>query len=379
LKRRWTQTSLLTACVVASFAAACTFTRSLDYLTDGRGAPDSGSDRGETGTTPPGDPEAGLPANAETIAATQFNPRNLAQDATNLYWSSNDAILARAKSGGEPRTVVSAGAGKVISWIAADNTDVAAGSLYVIVNGEVNKVPKSGGSLTMIDNQTPKATAVIPDEGGSGAVFVTHADNASSIGFATRIGSDNVLARLSPDYWNPHGIGIAGPTLFVSGEDEQVLGVVYQLPKDAIASGDGGTTPAPTIIRGANETDILPDAPGVFAFDDESFFWYDSEYSQPAMVFRVSRVAGSSTVTPIYTPPEASKITHLVLDKDNVFMTDERAGGAVIRITKQGASPSGIAQNQPTPTSVLVDDRYVYFALQGSALSPDGSIVRIPK
>ena len=72
---------------------ACTFTRSLDYLTNGvdGGAGTSGSSSGSSGG---GDSSSGqlTPAQGVVLAAEQASPTNLAQDGDSVYWTTNARI-----------------------------------------------------------------------------------------------------------------------------------------------------------------------------------------------------------------------------------------------------------------------------------------------
>lgn len=364
---------VLPSILTASVFFACTFTRSLDYLTNGSdGGVTEGGSSGDGNSGPL--PESGLPSNAETLASAQFNPRNLAQDAVNLYWTSNDAIMARPKAGGDVKTLASAGAGKIVSWLAPDVNE--GGVLFVIVDAAVQKVDKAGGALTLVEQDAPPPIAVV----ASGAnIFVAHADDNSLVGQVLRFAlNGSQRAQLTGPEFNPRGLAVVGETLFAAGDDADGLGIVHSLPTSATADGDGGTTPTATIYKPAGSVDIYPDGPTMFAADEQALYWFDSAVDKPS-VFRIGRASPSSNATPVFEAPDGTRIGHLVVDRDNVYLTDERPGGAVIKIPKAGGAPSPIAQNQPVPTGVVVDDKYVYFTLQGTALGPDGSVLRVPK
>jgi hypothetical protein len=48
-------------------------------------------------------------------------------------------------------------------------------------------------------------------------------------------------------------------------------------------------------------------------------------------------------------------------------------------VAKTGGIPDVLAPDLKAPTSVVVDDRAVYFAIQGSATGPDGAILKVAK
>ena len=72
----------------------------------------------------------------------------------------------------------------------------------------------------------------------------------------------------------------------------------------------------------------------------------------------------------------------LAVDDAHVYWTEDAACGSVWRVTKTGGPPEVVARYQPSPTSILVDDKNVYWSLAGSFSSsyvvggtnPDGSV-----
>lgn len=344
----------------ASVLLACTVTRSLDYLTNG--GPDGGVGLPETSSSSGGEGGVG----SERVAPDQFNPRNLSQDADNLYWSNGDgAIMTASKSGGAARKLGAAPAGAPITWLAP--APGAGGDLFLIAGDGVFRVAKAGGELVPFESDKPKALALAVDDT---AVFVAHSDpNAAELGHIARFDTTGgSRAYLSVEGDDPQALALEGSSVFWLGTDAEGTGVVFELPKTAPNDAGAGAT-AHKATNG-----VFTESPRTFAVDKDAIYYLD----EGAFV-RLARNAGTSSPATVFQVPTESKPNVAALDAQFLYIVDERASGSILRVAKTGGIPDVIAANLQAPTSVVVDDRAVYFAIQGSATGPDGAILKVSK
>ncbi|MBX3264307.1 MAG: hypothetical protein KF782_31840 [Labilithrix sp.] len=348
--------AVATGFAIVAGLAACTFTRSLDYLTSGDAA-DGGRDGGPDGEAPLG----------ETIAEAQLSPKNLAQDEENLYWSNADgAIMTAPKKGGEARRIAVAPSGAPVVWIAADRG--AGGDVFVIAGAAVRRAPKAGGELVLVEDDPPAPRALAVDDD---AIFVVHEDlNAAEPGFLARYAKDGTnRAQLSVEGDDPLAVALHADSVFWAGNTIE-YSAIFELPKDA--PPDAGATAK--VHRGSGIDDsVYADTPAAFAVDDEAIY-----YNEVDVTFRLPRAEGSAPAI-VFEPPEGVNPVAFAYDGANLYVVDQRERGAVIRIPKGGGAPLAIASNLPAPTSVVVDTSAVYVAVQGSGLSPDGAVLRLAK
>ncbi|MBX3204902.1 MAG: hypothetical protein KF764_07525 [Labilithrix sp.] len=351
--------SVVAAACVAGALVACTLTRPLDYLTSG--AADGGVEAG-----PGGGLDGEAPA-AEPVAEGQFSPKNLVQDADNLFWSNADgAIMTAPKQGGEARKIVAVPAGTAITWLAADRG--AGGDLFVIAGAAVQRVPKAGGALTLVEDDVPAPRALAVDDD---AIFVVHAElNATERGFLARYARDGTKrALLSIEGDDPAAVALHGDSVFWAGNTIE-YGAIFELPKSAPDDAGG----AAVIHRGPGIDDsVYADTPEAFVVDDEAIYFNEAD-----VTFRLPRAAGSTPAI-VFEPPEGVNPVAFAYDGANLYVADQREKGSVIRIPKGGGAPLAIVSNLPAPTSIAVDASAVYVAVQGSGLSPDGAVLRIAK
>ena len=356
----------LGALVAASGLAvvACTLTRPLDYLTsgtaDGSSPGDGGIDGGGTGGSP--DAEAAV----TTIAEAQFSPRNLAQDAENLYWSNADgAIMTAPKIGGPARKIASIAPPAAITWISADSG--AGGDLFFIAADAVQRVPKSGGEPVLVekDPPTPRAVAVDAD-----AIFVAHSDfDAIVPGFLARYSRDGSSRAVLSSDDDPMAVALHGSSVFWAGSTID-FGAVFELPKDAPPD----SADQAKIYRGPSEDDaVYPDLAEAFAVDDEAIYFIELD-----VTYRLAR-SRTTKAQALFEPPEGAIPVAFAYDGRDVYIADRRERGTIIRIPKGGGAPTAVAANQAVPTAVVADATSVYFTVQGTGLAPDGAVLRIAK
>lgn len=355
------------ATVGVSFVA-CTFTRSLDYLqnggpitTDGgNDAPISSSSGGTDGTAPP----------FEGFVKAQFDPKHVTLDADTIYWSTGDgAIMAAPKATGEARKLGSVNAGTQVTWLAADPGNGTTGNLYVVSDRELKRIPKAGGDLTLVEKDIVKPNAVVVDDTN---LFVAHYDeNGAQTGNVARFtkdGMNRVEISLPDD--DPNAVAIQGGSVFWPGLSAvDSVGVIYEAPKNV-----GPDAGASATVHKASNGDIAVDQSDAFAVDADAIYYF----AAPS-VMRLGRV-GNPAATIVFDAPTGTDFVAFAVDDANVFVAELRADGAVLRCPKTGGVPATLAANKGTaPTSIAVDDQYVYFTVEGSKRGPDGAIVRVSK
>jgi hypothetical protein len=341
---------------------ACTLMRPLDYLTSG--VADGGIEEGGgSGSDADGDAAAA----GRTLAEGQFSPRNLAQDSDALYWSTADgAIMSVPKAGGTARKVADVADTADISWIAADNGAV--GDLFVIVDGAVERVPKTGGELTMVESDTLPALALAVDDE---SIFVIHSDpDAVQFGFLARYardGSKRVVLSVEDD--DPRAVALFGSSVFWSGSTID-YGAIFELPKNAPPDAGAGAT----VHRGPRIDDaVYADTPTAFTVDDEAIY-----FNEVDVTYRLERSQTTPAVM-LFEPPEGVTPVAFADDAQELFIVNQREKGSIIRIAKAGGPPAALAADLPAPTAAVADESAVYITLQGSGVSPDGAVIRLEK
>lgn len=356
---------LVRSAAVAATLLACSFTRSLDYLTAGAGGDVEAGEAGVAADAAEAR-DGGLPA--DTVAPAQLGPRNLAQDDANLYWSNADgAIMTVPKQGGAARKIASAPPGEPVRWIAPDPG--ADGDLWLIAGPAVYRVSKGGGEVQLVEKENPRPHALAVDED---YLFVAHFDlNAADFGRLVRFSKREPANRtvLSDEADDPSALALHRGSIFWSGLTLDGSSVVFELPRDAPA----GTTPK-TYRSGPSEDDeVYVDSATAFAVDEEAIY-----YTEDDVLYRLLR-SQEATRSAVFSPPREASLAAFAFDGASLYVLDEREKGAIVRVPKSGGEMRAIATNQPVPTAVVVDLGFVYFTVQGSGYEPDGAVLRAAK
>lgn len=357
--------ALVPTAAVGASLVACTLTRPLDYLTSGAADAAAPSDGSGDGGASNGGPDGEAPATP--VADAQFGPRNLAQDAENLYWSNADgAIMTAPKQGGAARKIAGVPPPATITWIAADSGP--GGDLFVIAADAVQRVPKAGGELVLVEKDAPKPRALAVD---ADAIFVAHSDlDSDAAAFLARYARDGTnRATLSVDGDDPLTVALHGDSVFWAGSTLD-YGAVFELPKNAPA-GSGATA---KVYRGPSQNDsVYPDLAEAFAVDDEAIYFIEID-----VAYRLPRTQ-EAKASILFEPPEGTNPVAFAFDGKDLYIADRRENGAIVRVAKTGGPPIAVATGQAVPTAIVADATSVYFTVQGTGLAPDGAVLRIAK
>jgi len=341
---------------------ACTFTRSLDYLTEGPADGGPAIDPREGGGALPDAPggEAAAPLPGEAVATEQVAPAHLAQDEEKLYWSvGNNDIMAAPKRGGPAERIATAPG--VVTAIAADPGR--GGDLFVIAKDQVFRIPKAGGAGSgpvVIDPARPAAMSLAID---ATHVFVGHADGEFGDGYVSRVTRDGTeRAILSPPEDAPVAIALEGNSVVWSGSDPDGDLVIFTLPKAAPDDAGG----AAQILRAGN-ADIDVKSRTAFAVDAQTVYWIDF---QTDTVRSIPRAGGAPQTV------SAANGDALALRGDEVYVLDARPTGGILRV---GNTTPLVAAGGSLVTSFVVDESAVYFTAQSPDLAARGSVMRVAR
>lgn len=347
-----------TAGAIAAFAClsigACSLVQSLDYLQAdlGKGPEEGGTgEAGGEGGVSPGAP----------IASNQSAPDYLAQDATALYWLAGIDLMTVAKGGGEVRKIASV---PDASYLAVDPG--AAGNVYLAVKKTVMSVPKSGGSPVPVFTGAGAPslladTVHVDDE----SLFVLEVDTDEVAGFLRRMQKDGGAPELlsAADGGAPAALVVDSkaavwyddtPVAFFSLAPRGAAGAAVSFPL-----GGGITSIAPTNQQ--------------IAMDADTIFFVDSDDEANTLVRARKREAPGSATTIFRGTDE--EFVSIALSGTWIYAV-EQVSGLVVRIPKAGGSPEVVVKDIKKPTSLVVDDAFIYFA--EAAVASQGSIRKVP-
>jgi hypothetical protein len=349
---------------------ACTFTRSLDYLTQGApagagtsGGPGPGDEERETSI---GDENKGpIITKGEPLATEQLSPQNLTQDRENLFWSGSDnSIMTVPKAGGSVRKVATTTG--VIAALAADPEP--GGDLFVAVGNAVLRTPKAGGgTFGEVEREDPPPVSIVVDEAH---VFVLHSEGELGEGHIARWDKGGGgRAILSQELDAPVAIALSRDSVLWAGTNPDGELVVFSLPKTAPHDA-GGTA---LVYKGGTAGLDVMSKTG-FAVDDQAIYYLEYDTGR---AYRANRVA-NAVPTPLTSIPPGSMPTALVIDTDNVYILDQRPSGGVLRVSKKGGAPEVFIPDTTIPTNLAVDEKALYFTVQGLEISAKGTVLRAP-
>ncbi len=333
---------------IAAPLVACTLVQSLDYLQADLGkdadlpdtsiAPDTGG--GDTGTD----------GGALVVAADQTAPDLLAQDATTLYWISGIDLMSVAKTGGVPKKLASI---PDTTFLAVDpNPD---GNVYAAKKRDVIAVPKAGGAPVTVfkgSGATPDLVAdtVAVDDT---SLFVLEVDTTQSTGTVRRMAKDGGAAEVLLGDASPSAL-VVDPKAAVWFEDTAVS--FYELAK-------GGAPPtAVAYPLGAGNTAIAVTGQTI-ALDGDTIYFVDSDNDGNPLLRTRKRAAAGTAVT-IYRGGANDGFVAIAVGGTHLYAIDDTAG-EILRIPKAGGPRERVVSGIDKPTSLVLDDAFVYFTESG--------------
>lgn len=341
---------------MASLAiGACSLVQSLDYL-----QADVGKDPSGEGGTGEGGGEGGT-APGTPLASNQAAPDFLVQDATTLYWLAGIDLMSVAKAGGEVRKIASV---PDATYLAVDPGT--GGNVYLAVKKTVMSVPKTGGSPVPVFTGTGAAsmladTVHVDDE----SLFVLEVDSNEVAGSVRRMQKDGGAPELvsSADGGAPAAL-VVDPKAAVWYDDTPVAFFALApraAPSTAVSYplGGGITSIAPT-----NQQIVM---------DGDTLYFVDSDDEANTLVRARKREAPGSATTIFRGTDE--EFVSIGLSGTWIYAA-EQVSGLVVRIPKAGGNPEVIVKDIKKPTSLVVDDAFIYYA--EAAVAAQGSIRKVP-
>lgn len=352
--RRWMTTAILGTAALGSFVA-CSLVQSLDYLqadldreggaVEEAGSADGGSD-GEAGAT------------SVVVAANQAAPDYLVQDATNLYWLAGIDLVTIAKSGGEPKKLASI---PDATFLVADPGT--GGNLYLAVKRDVMSVPKTGGAPVKIFTGTAPGlvndTVAVDDS----SLFLFEYDEVDVGGFVYRMQKDGGAREvLSADGGTPLAL-VADNKSALWYDDVAVS--LFELPRGAPAAA------ATKLGLGPGITTIGPTG-SQLALDNDTLYFVDSDDDANTLLRSRKREPAGAAVTIFRGTDE--DFAQIALAGPFIYAVETQTG-QIVRIPKSGGKPESVIGGLQKPTSLVIDDAFIYFS---EAPIGAGSIKKIP-
>lgn len=344
---------LFAAIALVTASVACTLTQSLDYLKQGGASDDGGGGRdvGEASI------DSSIFAPPVPLAQNQSRPSSLTQDVDNLYWlNAAGEVWTVPKSGGQARSLGTVGTGAPATLRLA--ADVGTGGfVYAIFGGAVRRIAKTGGTAETIFTATPDPVAIAAD---NQLVFLAQA------GTIVRLASDGGARATLANGQAALGLALSGSNVLWlnSGVSVQVRG----LPKDAVPDA------AVQIYDPTNQTDLSGSEFAAFAADTEAAY-----YAEKTFIYRLLTVPNPGKMLEIYSSQsdDFDTIDSVAVDGQFVYVAENVAQGLVVRAPKTGG-PAEIVAAVRQPTSVIVDNRAIYFLLVGAGAN-DGAVMSVTK
>ena len=338
---------------IVSAAAACSLTQSLDYLQEGPGIDDGGGDVVDAST------DATIFAPPVTIAAAQSRPSSLCQDVDNLYWlDASGEVRTVPKAGGQARSIGTIAAPPVTRLAA----DVGIGGfLYAIAGTAVRRLAKTGGTAETILTAAVPPAALVAD---SSLVFLIEDKTV------VRIGSDGGARTTLVRAQDAVGLAVAGPNVLwankLSGFDGEFT--IRSVPKDAVPDA------SPQVFNPSNQMELSFGTFAALAADTEAAYYAESD-----IVSRLLTVPMPGRLLQIYLSQheEQNAVDSIAVDDQFLYVTENEAQGIVARAPKIGG-PVEIIARVRQPTSVIVDNRAIYFLLVGASQN-DGAVMSVTK
>lgn len=330
---------------------ACSLVQSLDYLQSDLGK-DAGNvdDAGDAGV----DAATGI-----VVAGDQTSPDQLVQDATSLYWLAGIDLVTVPKAGGAPRKLAT-----VQDAVALAADPGTTGNLYLAVKQSVVSVPKAGGAPVPVFNVQGPATllaeTVATDDD---SLFVHELDENDAVGFVRRMQKDGGAPQL---------VSADGGAPFSLVADSKAAVWYDDTAASFFSLARGAAPPAIGISLGAG-VPVINTTSRQIAMDADTIYFVDIDDLSKTLIRSRKREPAGSAVTIFRGTDE--DIPSIAVGGSFVYAV-ETVGNAVVRLPKAGGNLEVVVKGLDKPTSLVVDDAFIYFA--ESAIANKGSIRKIP-
>lgn len=343
---------IIAAAAGGAMLGACTLTQSLDYLQEGGEGGTPGNDAGNGGGE--GGGEAGS-RNGEIVVTNQTKPDHLAQDDTNLYWSTGGTVQSIPKAGGTPKTI---GVAPSVTFIAADPGP--GGFVFVAAGRDVWRFPKDGsdgGVVFSAPAQTPPVDTVLADQAG---IFVLQADVNEESSLIVKMAKDGTAqVDLAGD---------AGAATLIAQEKDTLFWMdstldpttFYELAKSAAPGTPATAFPLPV-------DDEYPVLSAEVAADATNMYWMATDANLQPLVISRKRQKGAPAIK-LLRGSTVATFGNIAIDDMFVYVLD-LTGGTVLRGLKAGTSPPAgevVMDGLIGPTAIVVDATNVYVTVEAT-------------
>ena len=300
---------------------------------------DAGSDASAS-DAPAGDGNAGA---IVTLATAQANPLGVAVDGENLYWTTNQGVMAMPLSGGAPMLLASSPGGN--SLVRSDGANVFWTSQ---AQGTVSRVAIGGG---------PVATLAMGESAPLGIAL-----DASNVYFTSAMGTYSVpkLGGAVTEISGGSGGGIVSDGTNVYWVNPGG-GEVLSNPGQEIEA-EGQMTP----------TDITIDA--------LNLYWTNAHGTDSVVMLPLSSL-GTGKMMPTAIASDQPSPERIATDGVSVYWANAgcpggecTGAGSIAKVAVAGGSVITVAAGQSGPTSLAVDATFVYWASTG-----DGTVKKTAK
>jgi hypothetical protein len=294
-----------------------------------------GSDGGSDASAPDAQAGDGNAAAIVTLATAQANPLGIAVDGENLYWTTDQGVMAMPLAGGAPMLLASSPGGN--SLVRSDGANVFWTSQ---AQGTVSRVAIGGGPVAVLAMGQNAPLGIALD---ASTVYFTSAMGTFSVpklgGMVTQISGGSgggIVTDGTNVYWvNPTG------------------GEVSSSPGQELVA-EGQMAP----------TDITIDA--------LNLYWTNAHGTDSVVKLPLSSLGPSTP--PIAIASNQPSPERIATDGVSVYWANAgcpggecTGAGSIAKVAVAGGSVVIVAAGQSGPTSVAVDGTFVYWASTGDA------------
>ena len=283
---------------------------------------------------------------ATALASSQYEPRRLAVDAANVYWTAGGKLLAVAKAGGAAREVtapVAAGAiatdGAFVFW--NDQT-----------KGTIMKAPVAGGPAIVVAKEQHQPSSVAVDGAN---VYWANAklggDGFAEVARAPKAGG--AVALITADQNEPFFVRVDDAKVYWLADEG--AGDLWSAPKTAtwVRQERGKPkppSPAATLLK-RRVIDYVADSSGLVWIEKNGVMTLARGTSTPATIAAVQNGQ------------------YVAADRTRVFVTTR---DAVVMIPRAGGAVTTIASGLDQPAEIVSDGTAVYWITKGKRTDADG-------
>jgi hypothetical protein len=283
------------------------------------------------------------------LASSQFNPAQLAVDASNVYWidggdvlGTNGSVMKVATTGGTATPLASSQPSPY--YLVIDNASVYWTTNGVFGNGGISRIAKSGGSVSTLASSQYSPNGLAVD--GTNVYF-------TNVGFMTTMGNLNQV---------PVGGGTIVPLATAkSCSAVAVNGSLVYWP-------DGNGALLKTPVGGGTSVQIATGSAGSVATDGTNLYWADVGTGNNGDIMRMP--IGGASGTPIASGLNSPHA--LITDGVSVYWVT--GDPKVYKVPVGGGMPTLITAD--TASFVAVDATSVYWTKYGASSGSTGSIVK---